>query len=92
MTRLTVRRDHDHAAAEEHFHDLKADGLASGTDVGGLECHPCCIGGKGPCVAVVTVSPDVVKPGFIRVLNFSPLSSACSVQVAPLPHPPKART
>lgn len=90
-TEYQLGHHHDSAMAE-HPHSDRGDGFASGQDEGGLACHPCCIGGKGPCAAVVTALPGLAKPSLVRVFNSSSHSSSYSIQVAPLPHPPKAHT
>ncbi|MFW6027239.1 MAG: hypothetical protein ACOC91_00375 [bacterium] len=83
---------HDPAAAEHH-HELNSDGFPSGQNEGELAwCHPCCIGGNGPCIAVMAALPDVAKSDPIQSFTSSRLSFLYSLEIRPLPHPPKART
>lgn|GEM_PF-4480758 len=54
-------------------------------------CHPCCVVGVGPCVAVVPKTPLVLERTLIRSFGRPPSNSSGSLLRAPQPHPPELR-
>lgn len=55
----------------------------------GMACHPCCVAGTGPCIAILpTVQKFSVSRQHQTFDIFWP-KSFHSRPVAPLPHPPK---
>ena len=95
---------HHHSAHEaEHahgHHSADAEETTSGAtaifvdspDKRGLTCHPCCVVGSGPCIAVAIALPEVLEPPLMRSFGPALAVFSKSLQIAPLPHPPKAHS
>jgi len=85
-----AQHSHDHHVETNDTANLTSDVAAATPMKDALTCHPCCVVGTGPCVAVFFSLPDLPEPILVRTFNSTRFDALNSRLFAPQPHPPKA--